>query len=573
MIQSRINLHNTLAIWILFYGISAGSPIVPPVDDAEELVQRALKAELDGRLSERNELLAKAIKLDPSYRPARWQSGQVFLNVDQADKKWIPIEEAEAKAAGSSLLAEYDKMRRIKFDDAAGNEVLAKWCQRRGLSERAKIHWARVLRHQPNHKTARSRLNLKEYQGGWYTREQVAEIKKLQVRKNQLWRKWQPRLSTWRQIFLRNDDEAQENVKQELKQIVDADLIGLIETQLSPYDQELAMAVIDSLAAVKEQTATESLVRHAILSKWPSVRKAATSELNKRSLHGYVPILIDAMMSPYEFQSWSVRSPLDSDQVLALNYSVEQKGKHADQLRQGRVNIIGATDDGPAEEIEAELRQRIEELNKSTERFNKPIVEVLRSTTGQDFDSDPNQWNDWWNDFNEYQVPEFKPVFTSFVRTDSFIATQPYSCFPAGILVSTETGRKPIEDIQVGDAVLSQNPTTGELTYKTVLETTVRQSDSIVEVTMNDEFLLVTRGHPMWVNGRQWQMAKQLRRGDWLHSVHGPVEVTAIRDVARSTKVYNLVIADFNTYFVGKSRVLVHDNTLYTPPGVSLPGE
>ena len=545
----------------------------PPANEAERLVKRALQAELSGLSRTRDELLTEAINLDPSFAPARWHSGQVLMTEEDGQEHWMSIKDAEKTASQNPLLAQYAKMRLSKADDATGNEALAKWCQRRGLAERAKVHWARVLKYQPNHQTAFRRLDLKKYQGRWFTQTQVAEIKKQKVRAAKLRKQWLPTLLSWRRVFLGKDTKAQEKVRRELNQTASAELVGLLETQLSPYDQQLALTVVDSLAGVKEQVATESLVRHAVMSKWSSVRTAATNQLKKRPLHGYVPILIDAMMSPYQFNSWSVRSPLDEDNVVALNYSVGQKGKHADHLLNGTVNILGAPDRDSADDIREELRDRINELNEAAEQFNEPIWQVLKSTTGQNLENDPSKWNDWWNDYNEYHIPEYKPVFTSYQRTSAIIPIRPYSCFPAGTLVSTQTGRKPIEDIRVGDYVLSQNPVSGELAYRPVLQTSERQSDAIMAVAFNSETLLVTRGHPVWVNGRQWQMAKQMRRGDILHGVDRPVKVDAIRSATINTAVYNLVVADFHTYFVGNSRVLVHDNSIYSPPGVSVPGQ
>jgi intein/homing endonuclease len=106
-----------------------------------------------------------------------------------------------------------------------------------------------------------------------------------------------------------------------------------------------------------------------------------------------------------------------------------------------------------------------------------------------------------------------------------------------------------------------------------VLTTTTRESDAIVEIYLHGETIRATRGHPMWVNGRQWQMAKQLRRGDLLHGANGPASVIALRGSSRTTTVYNLVVANTHTYFVGHSRVLVHDNSLYTPPAGVIPGK
>ena len=37
-------------------------------------------------------------------------------------------------------------------------------------------------------------------------------------------------------------------------------------------------------------------------------------------------------------------------------------------------------------------------------------------------------------------------------------------------------------------------------------------------------------------------------------------------------EAYNLVVADFNTYFVGETGILVHDNTPRLPTRATVPG-
>jgi hypothetical protein len=66
-------------------------------------------------------------------------------------------------------------------------------------------------------------------------------------------------------------------------------------------------------------------------------------------------------------------------------------------------------------------------------------------------------------------------------------------------------------------------------------------------------------------------MAKELGEGAVLHGLNGPEELKAVAD-AQPVETYNLVIADFNTYFVGQSGVLVHDVTPRRSTTAVLPG-
>jgi intein/homing endonuclease len=80
-----------------------------------------------------------------------------------------------------------------------------------------------------------------------------------------------------------------------------------------------------------------------------------------------------------------------------------------------------------------------------------------------------------------------------------------------------------------------------------------------------------TLGHPFFVVGKGWRMAKQLKEDDWI-CAQG--QTLPIRKITKSepTEAHNLVVADFGTYFVGNERLLVHDNSPIRPIRLDLPG-
>lgn len=135
-------------------------------------------------------------------------------------------------------------------------------------------------------------------------------------------------------------------------------------------------------------------------------------------------------------------------------------------------------------------------------------------------------------------------------------------CFVAGTLVATEDGQKPIEEIQAGDKVLSENPETGEVAYKTVEETYENETTELVHVFVNGEEIITTPSHPFYVPKLGWTLAIKLRAGDILVLSNGEyVVVEAIQHelLEAPIKVYNFEVEDFHTYFVGESGVLVHN--------------
>ena len=78
------------------------------------------------------------------------------------------------------------------------------------------------------------------------------------------------------------------------------------------------------------------------------------------------------------------------------------------------------------------------------------------------------------------------------------------ACFVAGTMVHTKDGLKPIEEIKVGDYVLSKPENGGELAYKRVTKTYVRENAEVWGVTYEvdrgeEELIVTTAEHPFWV--------------------------------------------------------------------------
>ena len=143
--------------------------------------------------------------------------------------------------------------------------------------------------------------------------------------------------------------------------------------------------------------------------------------------------------------------------------------------------------------------------------------------------------------------------------------------FAAGTPVWTKTGQRAIETLQIGDLVLAQDVDTGELAYKPVVGRTVRPPTETLKLLLDGEEIQTTLGHPLWVAGVGWRMAKLLGDDAILHGVRGPVRVAAAKP-AGEAEAFNLIVADFNTYFVGKSGILAHDNTPRQPTTATVPG-
>jgi hypothetical protein len=385
--------------------------------------------------------------------------------------------------------------------------------------------------------------------------------------------------------------------------------------------RQISLAFVDALAAMPAPAATESLARHAVFSPAPEVRSSAIDRLKPRPAHEYVPLLLSGLSMPIE-SSFSVTT--DSDGSVHYRHSLYREGPEsdwsADLRRSAMQHDLGGRrytwhvatetlEEGPPAEspivvaakkavvatrhqsryvnAAAVTESQVWQANQASEAVNSLIIPVLTGATGKEFQN-PKDWWDWWLDDNEYYSSEDHPVDQHYdSHTESYSYGYPtldirypdpppprpgrLSCFAKGTPVWTKTGQQPIESLELGDLVLAQNVDTGELAYKPVIARTVRPPSPILKLSLDGEELLTTRGHPFWVAGVGWRMAKELGDAAVLHAVTGSILLASV-EPAGELEAYNLVVAEFNTYFVGESGVLVHDNTPRRPTKATLPG-
>lgn len=138
-------------------------------------------------------------------------------------------------------------------------------------------------------------------------------------------------------------------------------------------------------------------------------------------------------------------------------------------------------------------------------------------------------------------------------------------CFVAGTPVLTKDGLKPIEQIVVGDMVLAKDVVTGEQTLKPITGLIQRHDRQIWEVTIQDldgemEQFRTTNDHPWWVGGDHWVTTDDLEAGMVVENKKGQIyRIVSVLETSGREPTFNLTVADFETYYVGESRILVHN--------------
>jgi hypothetical protein len=254
-------------------------------------------------------------------------------------------------------------------------------------------------------------------------------------------------------------------------------------------------------------------------------------------------------------------------------------------------NVLRGMDSGDVRAIENHFRTSRREAGFTELQWNQLIREtnrraelVLRDVIGIHDHTGPEEWWQWWDDFNEYHATGTKPLLRVqpdperqyVTRESKQVTNQPpphelHSCLVAGTPVWTEQGSLPIEQIQIGDRVLAQNADSGELAYKPVLKTTLRAPARTFRISCEGIELRATGGHPFWVNGAGWRFARDLQPGMSLHGVDGAQVIRSVEPAAEA-EAFNLIVADFHTYFIGGGEILSHDNTPRAPTNALVPG-
>ncbi len=389
--------------------------------------------------------------------------------------------------------------------------------------------------------------------------------------------------------------------------------------------RRMQLAAVAALDAIPEHEATLRLLEVALYASDAAVRSQAAQTLKSREPTSFMPLLMAGLSAPIEmsyavntlpngqisvFEDFTEVGPLAkkhhtrSSQFLTQHVltvtkdriGVPNGGPSVPTVRSKRIGRVWSDqvqDMNNAAAQVANSRDKVETENAIREQRNARIQEVLMAATGKELGPESEDWWNDWKAYNELYTSEELPVheteesfdYSRYAETPTYqreyymlpyverppVPVRTRSCFVAGTPVWTQAGMLPIEEIKIGDLVLSQDPVTGELNYRPVIDSTVRPPSGTVKLSLKQETIVATRGHRFWVAGRGWRMAKDLVPGAQLVAVGGSVDLESM-DTEEEMEAYNLEVGEFHTYFVGKNRILAHDNTCPAPTINRLPG-
>lgn len=582
-----------------------------------DALQRLLESEADSS----NDAVDRRSKLKPESRPSSdpelmwWQAGFV-----QSGKEWQAYEKSLPSKEHATRLDEYRGLRSDVASQPHGQWKLANWCRKNGLFDQERVHLTRVLADRDsaaNPDAVYERLGYQKTGDFWVSpRERLDAAAR--IREIELSRKhWGTKLES---IVQRLDGSPKQRsqAEKQLKEIHHRSAVPEIVSALCVSNQMLAEYGVQTLGQIREFEASRALAGQAVFSPWNSVRTKAIEELKPRKLEEFAPDLLLTLTNPIrtrrdiDVKAQTATTAMATSPDFQMNWDYVWIDENYDTIRVGirrlfpvstsanQVNLFSIARPGISGQYDAnsgirtnggtaiailEIVEQAELLDRAADTMNEfrattneRVGKVLSECTGEPTSADPRNWWTWWTTYSSVASFERKNVVIVDERKmqpgipSLTVRNIQRSCLVAGTPVWTEQGLVPIEKVQPGDRVLSKEIETGELTYKPVMQTTEREPAPVLKFSVGDEAIEASLGHHFWVSGEGWTKTRQLNSQQPLHTVTGMQRILNLEDQGRVEKVYNLVVADFHTYFVGKSMVLSHDVLPPEQTNVKIPG-
>lgn len=534
---------------------------------------------------------------------ARWQSGFVDFQ-----SEWQPFETARLSGAEATRREEYHQRRRAVQESASGQFALAEWCRTHDLPAQEYAHKLAgvLLSPEQDHRATLNELGFQEVSDVWLTPEEFAAWQtEVQLTRESL-AEWGDKLTHAVDLLQAGGGRKRQAALRLLDQVRDRRCVPALELTFAGQTEPVGLLAIERLRQIDAFEATKSLARQAVFNRRPAVREAATEGLFDRRYEDFVPDLLSLLTTTIDSQIVRME---DNRGYLIYSYVVARETESQFQVAtfetiaaavppppivieygriSGRLRVRSSGDANLTQRLTFERAfadqaylesKRLDRLNEQTQELNARVTDVLASVSGETKRETPRDWWDWWDGYNQYEKKAKRVRKVERKRYVGPVAqgltpirlVQGASCLAAGTPVWTDDGPTPVEKLQVGDSVLTQDVESGELGYLPVLQTTVREPTTVYRLTLSGEVLTATGGHRFWVSGEGWRRVNDLKPGSLLHTATGSVAVTAIEPVPDAA-VYNVVVSPTHNYFVGDQALLTHDVTLPRPTNRKVPG-
>lgn len=564
---------------------------------AEDELADVLKAE-----SNSSENIHRRSRLHPDLERARFFSREVLWQAGYVETGdgWKAVEELGSSTSQSRRLDEYFQKRQSSERSSPDQLKLASWCLSHDLRERGEAHlFQSLLLAPPGAETSEQmkRLRYRFVGQKLLSPFECAELEReseTQARNLSHWLPRVSRLTTSAKLVAKN----QPIQTSPTKEVEHHAAVPAMEQVLASADEIQAKMLVEALGRTRSYRATQTLACAALLSPSLQIRDAAIEALSTRKKDDFVPDLISLLRTPVEQITQTAVGPRgekysrfvwtqeDSTTIQSVDFRVfdfttMNRWTYVRSFRHPSSRGYRYLPNGASELIKAhQMRNAViavdawaDRANEQADLTNERVNAILGTVCDSKSRNTPQDWWDWWADYEDVEpAPKRVVVVKEEQKLGKYVPpTVRVSCLVGGTPVWTESGMKPIEQIQVGDRVLSKHIESGELALKPVLHTTYRPPRKTLRIGLGSDSLQATGGHRFWVSGSGWTRTRELTAEQPLHTTTGTMCVTSL-DAAEEAATYNLVVADFHTYFVGKNAILSHDVLPPKPTNKVVPG-
>jgi hypothetical protein len=550
--------------------------------DADAHVRLALWCESHGLGAERLEHLARAVLCDPTNAVARGLLGMVAY-----DGHWKHPEEvtvsAQSNDALQRTLAEYNGRREVMPETAEAHWALGLWCEQNGLKPEALAHFTAVTRIDPNRSDAWARLGCRKVGGRWLSEAQIAGEQaeaNAQKRANE---RWVMRLKQWWKEWLADRDHRAES-EAALGRELEPRAVPTIRALFDQGTTDQQLVAVSMYDRIDSPAATGDLSRFATMDRHPEVRQRAVEALTRRDPKEVIEPLISLMRAPMEVSvapvpggNGATELQVEDEQAILRKFYFQNNVTiPAPRGPVGPINfgflgpVLNRGNNRTAQQQLARDLGTVARRNDVRQRINESARAVLTEITGQDQGPEQESWRRWLSEQQGYAYRSStapKPVYTRFSRHTQYqFASVGYNrdCFAKGTPVRTLLGPVPIETLRVGDQVLSENPSSGALSYQPVVVVYHNPPSPTLRINLGGEEVVVTPIHRFWRAGKGWALARHLEPGNQIRVLGGLAQVGAV-DTDEMQPVFNFEVAGGHSFFVGRQGILVHDNSPIQP--------
>ena len=445
--------------------------------EAQQVANQALAAEAEGDFIARQRLLRESELLDKDCLLARSQKGEVLT-----DGGWLSVEKCIEQLEKNPLITEYERLRGTADLNAEQHYTLAQWCLQRRLIPQAYGHLNRVIQLDSDHELAHRALGFQRFGTEWISPSQLQAASLMAEATRASIEKFGKPLKEISRSLASPRPALRDEAIVQLNGIVDPEAVPAVGSILSSSSPNVATVVIKWLAQIDSVESSQALSRYAMFHPDDSVRRLAGDSLKSRSLHDFVPNLIELTVSPVAdmlvpviaadgtlsgYRQAFAQEGSEQKSLFVVDTSINRVTVPAvlnapSEDTSGLVRVSSSEVDAANRRIERSVQQTarqeassrqiaVQQTNAAIAARNVRIAELLSQITKEEIKADPQEIWKWWDKHNEIDTQSVKEEKRRRSQISKEVPRYEGYAYASG---RSEMGLSGIADTQVMDSCL-----------------------------------------------------------------------------------------------------------------------